>query len=74
MICRIARDAAFNQDVKALIPKAGIDARFIFYSLSSITLMVFVKFRTVGLIMAMTSFLAIGLVWRIVPEHFPATR
>jgi type I restriction enzyme S subunit len=26
---------AFNQDVKALIPKAGIDARFIFYSLSA---------------------------------------
>jgi type I restriction enzyme S subunit len=29
------RAMAFNQDVKALIPKAGIDARFIFYSLSA---------------------------------------
>ncbi|MBP6396627.1 MAG: ComEC family competence protein [Saprospiraceae bacterium] len=53
------------------LPLACIDniylsmPEFIFYSLSSITLMVFVKFRTVGLIMAMTSFLAIGLVWRI---------
>ena len=29
------RPMAFNQDVKALIPKPGIDGRFIFYSLSA---------------------------------------
>jgi type I restriction enzyme, S subunit len=29
------RPMAFNQDVKALIPKEGIDGRFIFYSLSA---------------------------------------
>ena len=29
------RSMAFNQDVKALIPKSGFDGRFIFYSLSA---------------------------------------
>jgi type I restriction enzyme S subunit len=30
-ICRIRRNAAFNQDVKAILPKAGVSARFLPY-------------------------------------------
>jgi len=32
-ICQISRDAAFNQDVKAVLPKAGLSPRFLPYLL-----------------------------------------
>lgn len=32
-ICRVAKDVAFNQDVKAVLPKEGISARFLPYLL-----------------------------------------
>ena len=32
-ICRADRDVAFNQDVKALIPKSGVDGEYLSYAI-----------------------------------------
>ena len=35
-ICRVATDVAFNQDVKAVLPKEGLCARFLPYLLGRV--------------------------------------